>query len=554
MIGVVAQPQDHAVVRELFELFKVPWEFLRPAASYPVVLLLGSEDASAVAPRASALVIHYHRTDRVSDGTKVRLATWSNQQLPLYGGTHSFEAEQDVPVRDGNTGKSLVRRHPGSSPTVLEVGYDLVSEIHFLLNSGQPREFAAYPTLDRHIAILRDLIVANGVPLVEVRPAPADHPFIVCLTHDVDHPSLARHRCDATAAGFLWRATWGTWTKLLRGRTSWRTVTRNLFAALRFPLVAAGLARDFWQDFARRFLEIEAGLGATYFILPQRAYAGLATTGAAPAARASGYEPADIRGPLALLREAGCEIGLHGIDAWHDRDAAARERARVSDFVSPGSAGVRMHWLYFGAQSAAALDAAGFDYDSTFGYNETVGFRAGTTQPYQLADVGRLLELPLHIMDTALFYPDYLGLTTGQAMERCQAVASAHAVHGGVLTINWHDRSVLPERCWDDFYADLVGCLRRAGAWFPTASHAVAWFRRRRNTTMAVDLDGEGGLRIRVQTSEGPDLPRMCLRVYNAGVSSSSAVARTEFVDLPFDRSFELVATSRNARTPACAG
>ena len=44
-------------------------------------------------------------------------------------------------------------------------------------------------------------------------------------------------------------------------------------------------------------------------------------------------------------------------------------------------------------------------YDSTIGYNETVGYRAGTTQPYRPLAASRLLELPLHVMDTALFYP-----------------------------------------------------------------------------------------------------------------------------------------------------
>ena len=45
------------------------------------------------------------------------------------------------------------------------------------------------------------------------------------------------------------------------------------------------------------------------------------------------------------------------------------------------------------------------------GYNETVGYRAGTTQAYKPLEASRLLELPLHVMDTALFYPAYLGLS-----------------------------------------------------------------------------------------------------------------------------------------------
>ena len=54
-------------------------------------------------------------------------------------------------------------------------------------------------------------------------------------------------------------------------------------------------------------------------------------------------------------------------------------------------------------------------YDSTVGYNETIGYRAGTSQVFKHPDVDHLLELPLHIMDTALFYPSYMNLSDDQA-------------------------------------------------------------------------------------------------------------------------------------------
>ena len=41
-----------------------------------------------------------------------------------------------------------------------------------------------------------------------------------------------------------------------------------------------------------------------------------------------------------------------------------------------------MHWLYFGDDSPKTLEAAGFDYDSTCGYNDAVGYRAGTSQVF----------------------------------------------------------------------------------------------------------------------------------------------------------------------------
>ena len=140
-----------------------------------------------------------------------------------------------------------------------------------------------------------------------------------------------------------------------------------------------------------------------------------------------------------------------------------------------------MHWLYFGEQSPAILEKAGIPYDSTVGYNETVGYRAGTTQAYKPLDTTRMLELPLHIMDTALFYPNRMALSPQEAKE---LVSHDHRQRGSIrrghVTVNWHDRSIASERCWGDFYVGLVAELKSKGAWFATAAETVAWFRERR--------------------------------------------------------------------------
>jgi hypothetical protein len=171
---------------------------------------------------------------------------------------------------------------------------------------------------------------------------------------------------------------------------------------------------------------------------------------------------------------------LHGIDAWTDADKGTEELDEIRRLTGSTEIGVRIHWLYFGTQSPKILDRIGADYDSTVGYNETVGFRAGTTQVYKPLGVAHLLELPLHIMDTALFYHAYLNLSPNEAKQRIGRLLDAAARFGGVITVNWHDRSVASERGWGEFYADLVSDLKSRGAWLATASETVSWFRRRR--------------------------------------------------------------------------
>ena len=110
------------------------------------------------------------------------------------------------------------------------------------------------------------------------------------------------------------------------------------------------------------------------------------------------------------------------------------------------------------------LEKAGFDYDSTIGYNETIGYRAGTSQVFKHPDVDHLLELPLHIMDTALFYPSYMNLSDEQAGAAMLPLIENATRFGGVLTINWHDRSLGPERLWGDAYVNSAPRLARPDA------------------------------------------------------------------------------------------
>jgi hypothetical protein len=144
-----------------------------------------------------------------------------------------------------------------------------------------------------------------------------------------------------------------------------------------------------------------------------------------------------------------------------------------------------MHWLYFGNETPALLERAGYAYDSTSGYNEAVGFRAGTSQVFKPAGVTHLLELPMHIQDTALFYPDRMNLSESEAWTRCMDVITQCRNAGGVITVSWHDRSLAPERLWDAFYDRLLSELDSASTWFATARDAVAWFRKRRQIRFA---------------------------------------------------------------------
>jgi hypothetical protein len=205
-----------------------------------------------------------------------------------------------------------------------------------------------------------------------------------------------------------------------------------------------------------------------------------------------------------------------------------------------------MHWLFFDEQSPAMLEKAGFSYDSTIGYNETIGYRAGTTQAFKPLDVERILELPMHIMDTALFYSDYLNLSPKEARTVIAPLIENTARFGGVLTVNWHDRSIAPERLWDDAYIRLLEDLKGRQAWFATANQAVSWFGKRRAAMIESTTFAGDAARVKVSLSQNDDdLPGLRVRLHKAWAGEAGSLGRAEqqeaaFVDVPCNNSGEI--------------
>jgi hypothetical protein len=518
VIGVAAQSGERDIVREFFELFKTPWEFYRPGQRYQVLLCTQEQ----CPPDAAGLALLYHGGCSAFDEQN-RIAakscltgssiSWDGRRIPLYGRAATFPLSRFSAVKEEAGQEPIVFLNTSGQKATLRIGYDLFSEVARLLSVGQPAANAHIPTLELHIGLLRALITRSGMPLVEIPPVPHGYSFVTCLTHDLDHPALRNHRCDHTMFGFLGRATLGSLIETCRGRKRVGDLFRNWVAAGKLPFVYLGMARDIWSEFDR-YLELERGLGSTYFVIPRKNYAGRQVNGSGSAKRASRYEVSQIKPQLAKIISAGSEVALHGIDAWLDSASGCDESALLIRELGGTEMGVRMHWLLFGEQSPAALDQAGFSYDSSFGYNNTVGYRAGTAQSFKPIGAAKMLELPLHIMDTALFLPRHLRLCEAEAGDLVNRLIEEVERFGGALTINWHDRSIAPERLWETFYLKLVGELKQRGAWFPTASQAVSWFRKRRSAMFgAVELKDDV-LKVSVSASPEPQLPGLRVRVH----------------------------------------
>jgi peptidoglycan/xylan/chitin deacetylase (PgdA/CDA1 family) len=545
MIGVAVHPSEREIVTEFFELFKTQWEFCRRGGQYEIVLsTVGNLSVSK-----SRLLLIFGGESDTHERIKVRsrsggvIVSDEGKRLPIYGALATFPGSPHSILHEQGTGEPAAIVTHGGGTTTLRVGYNLFAEARFLLTAGQPVANAEIPTLEEHIGWLRDWITRAGIPSVEIPPVPDGYNFVSCLTHDIDHPGLRNHRCDHTMFGFLYRSTIGTLIKVCSGRKPFKSLWMNWTAAGQLPFVHLGLANDFWADFDR-YPEIEGGYGATFFVIPRRAYAGRTLDGPAPSRRACHYDVNQLLPKLNKIVSAGCEVGVHGLDAWLDTDRGRDEHEIVSQSIGIKKLGVRMHWLYFNENSPVALDRAGFNYDTTVGYTETIGYRAGTTQAYRPLGATTLLELPLHVMDTALFYPSYLNLTEKEAEQRVSRMLNDAERIGGALTINWHDRSIAPERLWGDFYLRLLGELKTRGAWLPNAATAVAWFRKRRSAAVEWNWSGTGTIRVRGRLDTVDTLPGLKIRVFKPRSRSISeplgASKQPEFFDQRFDKTTDI--------------
>jgi hypothetical protein len=492
MIGVAAEGSSSWVVEEFFELFKIAWEPAVKTRKYAAVLSAGQpiEDFQAdsfMLFGSSACDADRLAGVEIDELTGPSVVRWGDTAFPVFGKLALLQGSGGILRHENGT---VDCRYHARGRSIQRVGYDLFLEVEQLLTAGQPEEWASVPTLDWHIALVRALLRDAGTEYIEIPPKPVGAAFICCLTHDIDFCGITRHRFDRTLAGFVVRASVITISDFVRRRRTLGEAIQNFAALLSLPLVYLKLLPDFWNPF-RDYAQADGDRGSTFFVVPFKHRPGVGPDGVQHPSRGVGYQVSEITELLRTASDGGAELAVHGIDAWRDVEAGRAELAALQSAGGHADAGVRMHWLYFDSGSPARLDQAGFAYDSTVGYNGTVGYRAGTSQVFRPPRVQRLLELPLSIMDSALLFPGRMGLSAAEAIRRCENLVEHARQWGGTLVVNWHDRSLAPERLWRRSYQQLLAEIEKgADTWFATARDAVGWFRWRRSIRITEEQPG----------------------------------------------------------------
>ena len=278
--------------------------------------------------------------------------------------------------------------------------------------------------------------------------------FAIALTHDVDVP---------------WR-----WTRLgVRGsaaRLKSHVLARRRAGAVREARALAGMPvhRLRGTDPNWRFREIsdaerDRGASSTFFLLAGHSDR---HDGASPEV----YDRLRPRLVEAIL-ESGGEVGLHGsYQAARDAGLLAAE-VKVLEELGAEVRGQRYHYLRVDPHAnLAPLPALGLRYDTTLGFPDAPGFRAGIAHPFRPWDVaaGRpldLVEIPLAAMDVTLGEERYLGLSARAAEERLLELLDFAAEHGGGFAVLWHTDRFDPgtARGWDRLYLRLLDAVSERG-------------------------------------------------------------------------------------------
>ncbi len=192
------------------------------------------------------------------------------------------------------------------------------------------------------------------------------------------------------------------------------------------------------------------------------------------------YHPGKIQDQIRAVVRNNNEIGLHGGHrAYNDFPKLMQEKKLLEESTGVKVYGYRNHYLRFELPTTwNNLQKGGFEYDTTLGYADTVGFRNGMCYPFLPYDVVNnrfldIVELPLVIMDATLFF--YMRMDFDIAFKICVQLIEKVIGCGGVLTLLWHNNFISGEM--GAFYIKLLKFLQSADPWFATSLELVNWWK-----------------------------------------------------------------------------
>jgi hypothetical protein len=147
------------------------------------------------------------------------------------------------------------------------------------------------------------------------------------------------------------------------------------------------------------------------------------------------------------LQVQGVEMGIHPSYAtFRSPELLRSEVEKLRAVLGNQKLGGRQDYLRWCPQSWIDWNSLGLAYDSSVGFADHIGFRAGTCVPYRpwlWAQQRRasLVEIPLLAMDSTML--GYMNLKPKQALTLMRALIDRCRAVGGVFTLVWHNTRIM---------------------------------------------------------------------------------------------------------------
>ncbi len=270
--------------------------------------------------------------------------------------------------------------------------------------------------------------------------------FRAMVTHDIDYP-------------LLWGGTWSLARKLGGSLLRRRDIGEAGYYVRQYGQFRRGKEPDPYDNLDWLMDRSEAvGLRSHFFFMAQ---------GTHPEDRRTQVPEEHLRNRMAEIAARGHHIGFHpSYRTGEDPMLFRAEKAWLERLAGKEIRIGRQHFLRFSVPETWRRWAeAGMEWDSSLGYAEVPGFRAGICDPFPVFDILArrplpLREYPLLAMDTTWFA--YKRSTPAQAAAELSELVGTVRRYAGTFVLLWHNTSFIPP--WAAYRPVYEALLEALGA------------------------------------------------------------------------------------------
>ena len=157
----------------------------------------------------------------------------------------------------------------------------------------------------------------------------------------------------------------------------------------------------------------------------------------------------------------GFEVGLHGsLYSATDEKKLSREKAILENSIGKRIRKVRQHWLRYKEATTPQIHNKLFEYDSTLGWNDRMGFRSGIASRYRPYDHKNnksfnYIITPLVIMDANIY--NYSAKNIVYMSQKAMDILTNLRFHKkSHISISWHQRVCNSDYQWHELYKQIL--------------------------------------------------------------------------------------------------